>query len=233
MNERKNTPAVVLLSGGMDSTVVAAMASGSGHRVHALTVRYGQRHRIEVDFARRVGEALGVESHTFIDLDLAAFGGSALTGPMDVPKKPRSAGEDPIPVTYVPARNTVFLSLALSLAETLGARDIFIGVSSVDYSGYPDCRPRFIEAFERLANLGTRAADGGPQYRINAPLSSLTKAQTVEAGIELGVDFAMTHTCYDPGPGGAPCRKCDACRLRSKGFAQAGLEDPALAGGRA
>jgi len=230
MRAQSEGPAVVLLSGGMDSTVTAAMARKRGYELHALTVRYGQRHSVEVGSAEKVARALGVASHTIIELDMTPIGGSALTDDIRVPKG--RADDGSIPITYVPARNTIFLSLALALAERMGAKDIFIGVSSVDYSGYPDCRPEFIESFERTANLGTRAADGGDRYRIHAPLSSLSKAETVEAGLALGVDFSMTHSCYDPDPSGAPCGRCDACRLRLKGFEEAGVEDPAKEGGR-
>lgn len=210
--------------------MTAAMARKRGHELHALTVRYGQRHSVEVGSAERVARVLGVASHTIIDLDMTPIGGSALTEDIQVPKGRDDDGS--IPITYVPARNTIFLSLALALAERLGAKDIFIGVSSVDYSGYPDCRPEFIKSFEQTANLGTRAADGGGRYRVHAPLSSLSKAETVEAGLALGVDFSMTHSCYDPDPSGAPCGLCDACRLRLKGFEEAGVEDPARGGGR-
>jgi 7-cyano-7-deazaguanine synthase len=226
MSEPEKKGAVVLLSGGMDSSVVLAMALDRGFAVWALTVSYGQRHAVEVEAARRVARAQGVERHRVVELDPSLFGGSALTTDLEVPKGPRSPNADPIPVTYVPARNTVFLSLALSCAEAIGARDIFIGVSSVDYSGYPDCRPAFIESFERTANLGTRAADGAGHFRIHAPLMNLTKAQTVEAGIALGVDFGLTHSCYDPAADGTPCGECDACSLRRRGFDEANVADP-------
>ncbi|MBN2343306.1 MAG: 7-cyano-7-deazaguanine synthase QueC [Deltaproteobacteria bacterium] len=217
--------AVVLLSGGMDSSVVLAQAISHGFEVFALTFRYGQRHQVEIDAACKQTAAFPAARHTVFDLNLSQFGGSALTTDMDVPKNVESSD---IPVTYVPARNTVFLSVALSYAEAIGARDIFIGVSSVDYSGYPDCRPAFIEAFEQVANLGTKAADGGERFRIHAPLIRLTKEETVQLGNRLNVNFANTHTCYDPAPNGTPCGECDSCRLRIKGFTEAGLIDPAM-----
>jgi 7-cyano-7-deazaguanine synthase len=227
MSRGEQSPAVVLLSGGMDSAVVLAMAAARGHLVHALTVDYGQRHRIEIESARRLAQAQGVAQHLVLDVDLAAIGGSSLTGPSEVPKDSRPAGSDTIPTTYVPARNTVLLSLALAWAEVIGAREIFIGVSAVDFSGYPDCRPGFIAAFEELANQGTRAAvEAGARYRVHAPLLSMTKEDTVRAGVELGVDFALTWSCYDPLPDGAPCERCDACRLREKGFVGSGVADP-------
>lgn len=228
MVQVQGQPAVVLLSGGMDSAVVLAMARADGYLVHALTVDYGQRHRREVDAARRVARALGAEQHLVLQVDLSAIASSALLGAGEVPKGEREPGAHPIPPTYVPARNTVLLSLALAWAESIGARDLFIGVSAVDYSGYPDCRTQFITAFEELANRGTRVAqDGGERYRVRAPLMSLTKDQTVRAGVELGVDFAMTWSCYDPRSDGAPCLECEACRLRGRGFDRAGIADPA------
>jgi len=217
--------AVVLLSGGLDSTVAAAIAKADGFEVHALTVRYGQRHAVEVDASRRVATALGVASHRVVDLDLRAIGGSALTDDLAVPR----ADSDPtaaIPITYVPARNTIFLGLALGHAEVLGAQDIYIGVSSVDFSGYPDCRPAFVEAFERLAQVATKAGVEGAAFRIHAPLQHLTKAETIRRGLELGVDFALTHTCYDPAPDGAACGACESCRLRRAAFEAAGVPDP-------
>lgn len=215
--------AVVLLSGGMDSSVVLAEVTNRGFEVHAITFRYGQRHAIEIESAKKQAKRFKVKEHTVFELNLAQFGGSALTDNIDVPKETGSAE---IPVTYVPARNTVFLSVALSYAETLDAKDIFIGVSAVDYSGYPDCRPAFIKSFEQTANLGTRAADGGEQYKVHAPLVSLTKEETVRLGESLGVNFKDTHTCYDPGDNGEPCGKCDSCRLRIKGFDEANRVDP-------
>lgn len=213
--------AVVLLSGGLDSTTVAAIAREQGYRILALTIDYNQRHRIELDHAARVAAAIGVEKHIVLPLDLRAFGGSALTADIDVPK----GGVEPgIPVTYVPARNTIFLSVALGWAESAGAKDLFIGVNALDYSGYPDCRPAFIAAFEAMANVATR--DGG--FTVHTPLSAMTKADIVREGARLGVDFGMTWSCYDPTPDGRPCGVCDSCRLRAKGFAEAGSVDPAL-----
>jgi len=216
--------AVVLLSGGLDSMVCAALAREAGFAVVALTVDYGQRHRIELDSAREIAGALA-ERHIVVPLDLRAFGGSALTGDIEVPKEGVSEG---IPVTYVPARNTIFLSLALGLAEASGARDIFIGVNALDYSGYPDCRPEFIEEYERLANLATKAGVEGDKFTIHAPLQEMTKADIAREAERLGLDAALSHSCYDPLPDGRHCGKCDACRLRSKGFAEAGLKDPTV-----
>ncbi len=219
--------AVVLLSGGLDSATTLALARSDGFACFALTVDYGQRHRRELDAARRVAAALGAAEHRVVELDLSQFGGSALTdSTIAVPDQP----SDGIPVTYVPARNTIFLALALGWAEVLGACDIFIGANAVDYSGYPDCRPVFIDAFERLANLATRAGVEGETLRVHAPLIDLSKAEIIRRGAALGVDYAVTLSCYDPRPDGAPCGVCDACRLRAKGFAEAGLSDPALAG---
>ncbi|MBI4477227.1 MAG: 7-cyano-7-deazaguanine synthase QueC [Acidobacteria bacterium] len=218
--------AVVLLSGGLDSDTAAAVIKAEGFDIHALTVRYGQRHQAEIDAARAVARALGVQAHREIDIDLAAFGASALTTDAPVPKDRPAAGGDDIPSTYVPARNTVFLSLALAWAEALGARDLIIGVNALDYSGYPDCRPQYLAAFERLARLGTKAGVEGTEFRIHAPLLHLTKGLIIRKGIELGLDYSLTHSCYDPGPRGAPCGQCDSCRLRAKGFAEAGVEDP-------
>jgi 7-cyano-7-deazaguanine synthase len=219
--------AVVLLSGGLDSYTAAAIAKAQDFRLFALTIRYGQRHARELEAARDVARALGVVEHIELDVDLSAFGGSSLTTPIPVPKD-RPIDPDEIPSTYVPARNTVFLSLALGWAEVLGARDLFIGVNALDYSGYPDCRPEFIAAFERLASLATAAGVQGSSFRVHAPLQHLTKAQIIEKGLELGLDYSLTHSCYDPGPGGRPCGRCDSCVLRSAGFAQAGIADPAL-----
>jgi 7-cyano-7-deazaguanine synthase len=220
--------AVVLLSGGMDSATTAAIARQEGFEVFALSVRYGQRHAVELDAARRIATALGVARHVVLDLDLRAFGGSALTGDLPVPKDtpPERIGEG-IPTTYVPARNTIFLSLALAWAETLGARDIFLGANALDYSGYPDCRPEYIAAYARMANLATRAGVEGAGIRIHTPLIALSKAEIVRRGRDLGVDFALTSTCYDPAPDGAACGHCEACLLRLKGFAEAGERDPA------
>ncbi len=220
--------AVVLLSGGLDSATVAAIARQAGFSLFAMSVDYGQRHRFELDAARRVAGALGVCRHTVIRVDLAQLGGSALTDQIEVPKdRPDEEIEQGIPVTYVPARNTVLLSLALAYAETIDAADIFIGVNAVDYSGYPDCRAEFIDAFARLANLATKAGvEGRLNFTIHTPLIELTKAQIIQRGTELGVDYGLTHTCYDPDPQGISCGRCDACRLRRKGFTEAGQEDP-------
>ncbi|HEY8195710.1 MAG TPA: 7-cyano-7-deazaguanine synthase QueC [Gemmatimonadales bacterium] len=221
--------AVVLLSGGMDSTTVAAIALSRGFDVHALTFRYGQRHQAEVDGARRVAERLGIRAHVVLDIDLRAFGGSALTGDIDVPKDtPIDQIGQRIPSTYVPARNTVFLAFALGWSEVLGASDIFLGANALDYSGYPDCRPEFIQSFQTMANLATRAGvEGGQRLTIHTPLIALSKREIIERGMALGVDYAITRTCYDPSPDGAACGRCDACLLRLKGFREAGLEDPA------
>jgi len=221
-------PAVVLLSGGLDSATSAAIAQASGYEVFALSIDYGQRHRFELESANRVAEALQVAEHKILRIDLAALGGSALTADIDVPQR-RSDDEmaDGIPITYVPARNTVMLSLALGYAEVLGAADIFIGVNAVDYSGYPDCRPAFIAAFEQVANLATKAGvEGALNFRIHTPLIDFSKAEIIRCGIELGVDYAITHTCYAPNNQGISCGTCDACQLRQKGFADAGIVDP-------
>lgn len=223
--------AIVLLSGGLDSYTAAAIARAEGFRLYALTVAYGQRHAVEIDAARRVGRALGVERHIELPLDLAAFGGSALTGSGAVPKH-RAVNEGVIPSTYVPARNTVFLALALAWAEAAGARDIVIGVNAVDYSGYPDCRPEFIRAFEEAAARGTRAGAEGERFRVRTPLISLTKAEIIRRGLALGLDYGLTHSCYDPQPSGRPCGACDSCVLRARGFAEAGAADPLLSEGR-
>jgi len=217
--------AVVLLSGGLDSYTAAAIADREGFALRALTVRYGQAHADELEAARRVARALGVREHLEIDVDLAAFGGSALTGSMPVPTdRPLDAAE--IPSTYVPARNTVLLALALGWAEALGARDLFIGVNAVDYSGYPDCRPEYVAAFERLAALATRAGVEGARLRVHAPLIALSKADVIRRGLEMGLDYGLTHSCYAPGPGGRPCGRCDSCRIRARGFEAAGSPDP-------
>jgi 7-cyano-7-deazaguanine synthase len=220
--------AVVLLSGGLDSTTAAALARREGWDIYALTVRYGQVHASEIEAARRVAAALGVVRHVELDVNLAAFGGSALLGEGDIPKD-RAPDADGVPSTYVPARNTILLSLALGWAEVLDAGRIVIGVNALDYSGYPDCRPEFISAFEYLASLATRAGVTGRPLRIWAPLQHLTKAGIIRLGRELGVDYALTHSCYDPRPDGRPCGRCDSCRLRAKGFEEAGVEDPLLA----
>lgn len=232
--------AVVLLSGGLDSYTAAAMVRAQGFELYALTIAYGQRHAREVDSARTVARALGVVRHLELPLDLRAIGGSSLTSDEPVPHD-RISSADPgaasgpgvsisgdIPSTYVPARNTVFLSLALGWAEVVGAADIVIGVNALDYSGYPDCRPEFIEAFERLASLATRAGVEGTRFRIHTPLITMTKADIIRRGVELGLDYGLTHSCYDPRPDGAPCGRCDSCVLRAKGFHEAGVSDPLL-----
>ena len=219
--------AVALVSGGLDSMVSAALAREAGQRVLALSFDYNQRHRIELDAARRVASALGAERHIVLPMDLSAFGGSALTADIDVPKD--GAGTEDgggIPVTYVPARNTIFLSLALGWAEAAGARDIYIGVNALDYSGYPDCRPEFIAAFEGLAELATKAGVEGEPFRIQAPLQMMTKADLVREGTRLGLDLGLSWSCYDPTPAGEHCGECDSCRLRSRGFDEAGIADP-------
>jgi 7-cyano-7-deazaguanine synthase len=219
--------AVVLLSGGLDSYTAAAIAKSEGFGLFALTVRYGQRHARELEAARAVATALGVVRHVELDVDLSVFGGSSLTTSAPVPKD-RPIDPTEIPSTYVPARNTVFLSLALAWAETLGAGDIVIGVNAVDYSGYPDCRPEFLSAFERLASLATAQGVRGGACRIHAPLVTLTKAEIVRKGLDLGLDYGLTHSCYDPAVDGRPCSRCDSCVLRAAGFAGAGVPDPLL-----
>jgi 7-cyano-7-deazaguanine synthase len=221
--------AVVLLSGGLDSTTLA-IAISEGYRPYALSFRYGQRHEVEIAAARRVAESVGVARHIVLDIDLRAFGGSALTSDIEVPHHAHVDELTPgIPVTYVPARNTIFLSFALAWAETLGASDIFIGVNAVDYSGYPDCRPEYLAAYEAMANIATKAGVEGPQHlTVHAPLAHWTKAQIIERGLALGVDYSLTHSCYEPSEGGRPCGTCDSCLLRAKGFAEAGSADPAL-----
>jgi len=223
-------PAVVLLSGGLDSTTCLAMANDQGFEPHALSFRYGQRHAVELLAAQRVAQALGARRHLILEVDLRGVGGSALTADMAVPKG-RSLAEmaGGAPVTYVPARNTLFLSLALAWAETLDCADIFIGVNALDYSGYPDCRPEFILAFENLANLATKmSTEQGRYIRVHAPLIRMTKAQIIRAGLALGVDYGLTHSCYDPDAQGKPCGQCDSCLLRAKGFAEANMPDPAI-----
>jgi len=222
-------PAVILLSGGLDSATTGAIARADGFELHALSFDYGQRHRCELDAARRVGESLGVRRHVTLEIDLRKFGTSALTAAIDVPKgrSDEQMGTG-IPITYVPARNTVFLSLALAYAETLSAADLFIGVNAVDYSGYPDCRPEYIAAFERMANLATKAGvEGTLAFKIHTPLVHWSKAEIIREGTRLGVDFGLTRSCYDPDASGAACGGCDSCSLRLKGFAEAGLADPA------
>ena len=220
--------AVLLLSGGMDSATTGAIAKAEGFELFALSFRYGQRHVVELEAARRVAAALGVARHAILDIDLGVFGGSALTAGIDVPKdRPIADMDAAIPVTYVPARNTIFLSLALGWAETLDASDLFIGANAIDYSGYPDCRPEFLRAFEAMARLGTKMGTEGRAITIHAPLIEMTKARIVQKGRELGVDFSLTRTCYDPNDRGEACGRCDACLLRLKGFAEAGMSDPA------
>lgn len=220
--------AVLLLSGGMDSATTGAVARRDGFELYALSFRYGQRHVVELEAAARVAAALGVVRHAIFDIDLAAFGGSALTAGIEVPKDRSLATMDAaIPVTYVPARNTIFLSFALGWAETLDASDLFIGANAIDYSGYPDCRPEFLHAFEAMARLGTKMGAEGRPITIHAPLIQMTKGEIILAGRSLGVDFSLTRTCYDPGSRGEACGRCDACLLRLKGFAEAGLSDPA------
>ncbi|GAF48283.1 7-cyano-7-deazaguanine synthase [Rhodococcus wratislaviensis NBRC 100605] len=221
------TPAVVLLSGGLDSTTVLAMAREQGFTPYALSFRYGQRHSVELEAASRVAETIGVARHVIADIDLRTFGGSALTADIDVPKHADVAEvTEDIPSTYVPARNTIFLSFALAFAETVAAQDIFIGVNALDYSGYPDCRPEFIQAFEDMANLATRAGVEGARLRIHTPLISMSKAEIVTTGLRLGVDYGITSSCYDPDGQGRPCGHCDSCLLRLKGFSEAGHSDP-------
>jgi len=231
--------AVVLLSGGLDSYTAAAMTRRDGFDLYALTIRYGQRHARELEAARAVAANLRVAAHLEVAVDLSAFGGSALTGSVDVPKDRITRAAQPvegrtpdpeIPVTYVPARNTVFLSLALAWAEVLGAVDVVIGANAIDYSGYPDCRPAFLEAFERLACLATRAGVEGTRFRVHAPLLQMSKAEIIRRGLALGLDYSLTHSCYDPRPDGRPCGRCDSCVLRARGFAEAGAVDPLVAG---
>jgi 7-cyano-7-deazaguanine synthase len=219
--------AVVLLSGGLDSTTALAIARSQGFRVLALSFNYGQRHSIELENAARVAKSVGVEQHLIVDIDLRAIGGSALTDGSQVPKE-RSMEEmaSGIPITYVPARNTIFLSFALAWAEVLGVQDIFIGVNALDYSGYPDCRPEYIEAFEKMAGLATKSGvEGRLRLKIHTPLIAMTKGEIIKTGLQLGVDYSLTHSCYDPTAEGLPCGKCDSCRLRLKGFADAGVRD--------
>jgi len=221
---------VVLLSGGLDSTTTLAIARAEGFEPYAMSFRYGQRHVIELESAKRVALRMGVAKHVIVDIDLRQFGGSALTDDIEVPKgrsaQAMSAG---IPITYVPARNTIFLSFALGWAETLGAQDIFIGVNALDYSGYPDCRPEFIAAYEHMANLATKAGvEGSQRLKIHTPLIEMSKAQIIARGLALGVDYGLTSSCYDPGPSGQPCGACDSCLLRAKGFGELGVDDPLM-----
>jgi 7-cyano-7-deazaguanine synthase len=228
MRTSKPRPAVVLLSGGVDSTTTLAIARAEGYSLHALTVRYGQRHAAEIAAATRVARFIGVDDHVILDLDLRTFGGSALTADLPVPRDRTPAElERGVPSTYVPARNTIFLSLALAWAEVLGATDIFLGVNALDYSGYPDCRPEYVAAFQNLARLATRAGvEEGARFEIHTPLIAMTKAQIIRRGLQLGVEYALTTSCYDPAENGAACGTCDACLLRLKGFAEAGSTDP-------
>jgi 7-cyano-7-deazaguanine synthase len=225
MNEQKR--AVILLSGGIDSSTTLAIAIAEGYEAYALSFEYGQRHQIETAAARRTANSLGAKEHRVAKIDLRIFGGSALTDDIDVPKT-RSETEiaDGIPITYVPARNTIFLAYALAWAEVIPAGDIFLGVNAIDYSGYPDCRPRFIEAFETIANLGTKAGIEGRRFQIHAPLIKFSKTDIIRKAVELGVDLSLTHSCYDPSPEGLACGECDSCLLRLKGFREAGLKDP-------
>jgi 7-cyano-7-deazaguanine synthase len=221
----------VLLSGGLDSTTTLAVAKAEGFAPYAMSFRYGQRHAVELESARRVARALGVAGHVVVDIDLRAFGGSALTADLAVPKG-RSTAEmgEGIPVTYVPARNTIFLSFALAWAEVLGAQDVYLGVNALDYSGYPDCRPEYLAAYEAMANLATKSGvEGRQRLHIHAPLIALSKAEIIRRGLALGVDYGLTSSCYDPGPDGRPCGACDSCQLRARGFAAAGVPDPLLA----
>ncbi|MCJ7686028.1 MAG: 7-cyano-7-deazaguanine synthase QueC [Desulfobacteraceae bacterium] len=220
--------AVVLSSGGLDSTTVLAIAREDGYEVYSLSFRYGQRHAVELKAAQKVADALGVKEHRVIDIALGKIGGSALTDDIDVPKaRSETEMEKEIPITYVPARNTIFLSYALAWAEVLGASDIFIGVNAIDYSGYPDCRPEYIAAFEKMANLATKVGvEGTTKIRIRTPIINMTKAEIIKRGVELSVDYAITHSCYDPSTSGEACRQCDSCILRKKGFKEAGVEDP-------
>ena len=221
-----NMKAVVLVSGGLDSTTCLAMAREQGFDLYALTFNYGQRHDHELNSAKMVVDLFNIEDHSIIDIDLSQFGGSALTDEIDVPKNRDSSDMADIPVTYVPARNTVFLSLALAWAEVLGSFDIFIGVNALDYSGYPDCRPEYISSFEKTANLATKAGVSGSSFRIHTPLIDMTKSEIIKVGMDLGVDYSLTSSCYDPDQEGNPCGLCDACYLRLKGFKEAGIIDP-------
>ena len=228
MTEKKK--AVVLLSGGLDSSTVLAIAKSEGFEPYALSFRYGQRQSVELNFASLVAKEMGAAQHVVADIDLRLFGGSALTSDIDVPKeRPTEEMSNGIPITYVPARNTIFLSFALAWAEVLETSDIFIGVNALDYSGYPDCRPEYIAAYEQMANLATKAGvEGSQQLKIHTPLIALTKAQIIQKGTDLGVDYAHTSSCYDPGSDGRPCGQCDSCQLRAKGFSEAGLTDPLI-----
>lgn len=229
MYNRAMKKAVVLSSGGLDSTTVMAVAVSQGYAIYALSFDYGQRHSVELEAARKVAALYNAEKHLVLKLDLGKIGGSALTDDIDVPKnRSHEEMESHIPVTYVPARNTIFLSYALAWAEVVGAQDIFIGVNAVDYSGYPDCRPEYIEAFENMARLATKAGVEGGSLKIHTPIIKLSKAEIIKLGVELGVDYSMTHSCYDPAPEGTPCGRCDSCALRLEGFRQAGMSDPLM-----
>lgn len=227
MGEMKK--AVVLSSGGLDSTTVMAIAKSEGFEIYSISFRYGQRHFFELEAAQKVAAAMGVQKHLVFDIDLTKIGGSALTADIEVPKGRDESKMNNIPITYVPARNTIFLSFALAWAEVLDVRDIFLGVNAIDYSGYPDCRPEFIDAYERMANLATKAGlEGDRPIKIHTPLIHLTKAQIIRKGMSLGVDYGMTHSCYDPSEKGEACGLCDSCILRKKGFHEAGVDDPTL-----
>jgi len=230
MKKKRSAKAVLLFSGGIDSTTCLAIAKDQGYEVYALSFRYRQRHQVEIEAAGRVASALGVVEHMTLELPLDVIGGSALTADIDVPKNAAlEEMKNRIPVTYVPARNTIFLSFALGWAEVLGAEDIFIGVNALDYSGYPDCRPEYIRAYEKMANLATKqAVEGKMRFRIHTPLIRLTKAQIIKRGLELGIDYSITHSCYDPDAGGRACGHCDSCLLRRKGFMEAGVPDPTI-----
>ena len=219
--------AVLLMSGGLDSTTVLEIVKSQGYEVYALSFRYGQRHSVELDAVAKILKRSPVKEHKLVDIDLRAFGGSALTADIEVPKQINFSPSEEIPITYVPARNTIFLSFALGYAEVVGAFDIFLGVNAVDYSNYPDCRPEFIEAFEKLANLATAAGVRGQKVAIHTPLIKMTKAEIIKTGLGLGVDYSLTNSCYDPSPIGEACGKCDACHLRLNGFKQNGIRDPA------
>lgn len=234
VDTRSAPRAVVLLSGGVDSTTCLAIAKAEGFAPYALSFRYGQRHLLELEAARRVVRSIGASEHVVVEIDLRVFGGSALTAEIDVPKdRPLDDMRHDVPITYVPARNTIFLSFALAWAEVLGAQDIYIGVNAIDYSGYPDCRPEYIRAYETMANLATVAGvEGRQRLTIRTPLIELSKAGIIQRGLELGVDYGLTLSCYDPAPDGGPCGRCDSCLLRAKGFAEAGVADPALRAAR-
>jgi 7-cyano-7-deazaguanine synthase len=227
-NKHQNIPAVVLLSGGLDSTTVLAIAQNQGFRCHTLSFDYGQRHRNELDAGAQISTDLKAASHRVFPLNIGSFGGSALTSDIQVPKDRDESAMNDIPVTYVPARNLVFLSIALAYAETLGSTDLFIGVNAIDYSGYPDCRPEFIDAFAQTANLATKIGVDGHRITVHTPLMDMTKAQIIETGTKLGVDYRQTHSCYDPSPTGGACGRCDSCILRRSGFEQAGIPDPTI-----